>query len=174
MLDLFLLPQLSGMMPIYRYSPQKDGKPSTPKQVQEALTHLRDGPVGRTGRMTTEVQITKNRSHLLYLRKVISVISSEIGMTRKAIAQTHYAVARICSGSDGRLNIRLSASGICLVVEVSGAVLPEESRLKTRIGKLVDEVEFGEGTVRLTKSARRIEVKQPAYSPALGTTASQI
>ena len=125
------------------------------------------------GNMTTEVQITKKRSHLLYLRKVISVIAVQIGMTRRSVAQTHYALVRICSGNDGSLNVRLTASGICLVVEVSGVVLPEESRLRHRICRLMDEVEFGEGTVRLTKSARKIEIKQPVYSPALGTTASQ-
>lgn len=126
------------------------------------------------GNMTTEVQITKNRSHLLYLRKVISVIGSEMGMSRKGIAETHYAVARICSVNDGKLNVGLAASGICLIVEVCGAVVPEESRLRNRICRLMDVVEFGEGMIRLTKSARKIEVKPPAYSAALETTASQI
>ena len=119
--------------------------------------------------MTTEVQITKNRSHLLYLRKVMSVMASQIGMARRSMAETHHAVARICAVSEGCLSVRLSASEIYLVVEIAGA-LPEQSSLK-RINRLVDDVEFSDQVIRLTKCVKKSETI--AYSPALGTTASQ-
>lgn len=121
------------------------------------------------GRMTTEVQITKSRSHLLYLRRVMSILASGMGMSRRAIAETHHAVARISSGSEGCLNVRLSASEIYLVVEIAGAV-PEQSSLK-RMHRLVDDAEFSDQMIRLTKCVKKSETV--AYSPALGTTASQ-
>ena len=118
------------------------------------------------GDMTTEVQITKNRGHLLYLRKVMSIMALRLGMTRKAIAETHHAVASICFKSDGMLCIRLSASEVYLVVEVAGMALPEQISLK-RISRLVDDVEFAGHVIRLTKLVKKTETA--AYSPALGT-----
>ncbi|HET6452865.1 MAG TPA: hypothetical protein VFI02_00550 [Armatimonadota bacterium] len=119
--------------------------------------------------MTTEVQITKNRSHLLYFRKVMSVLASRMGMSRRAIAETHHAVVRICTQSEGCLNVHLSTSEMYLIVEISGSV-PEVSSLK-RMSRLVDKVEVADRTITLTKCIRKTETV--AYSPALGTTAPQ-
>lgn len=90
-------------------------------------------------------------------------------MSRRAVAETHHAVVRICTRSEGCLNVHLSTSEMYLIVEISGSV-PEVSSLK-RISRLVDKVEVADHTITLTKCIRKTEAV--AYSQALGTTASQ-
>lgn len=110
--------------------------------------------------MTTEVQIRKSRSHLPYLRRILSSIASRLGMDSAEISAAECAVDDAClssisseSDSQGNLVIRFDASDSCMTIEITDPALTpsfEESDILTdrlAVGVDVDGIEYLESSI---------------------------
>lgn len=143
--------------------------------------------------MTTEVQIGRNGTHLIFLQKVITRTASWLGMSRKDIQETEDAVSQAClvamgdSGEESTtpLNVRVSADAACVTVDITNphAVCVPLSTSEyaddgqgamSLLGRLVDSVELisadDGATIRITKRARKVQGTAAVSAAYLSTS----
>ena len=146
--------------------------------------------------LTTEVQIRKSRSHLLHLNKILSLIASGLGMSRKDIEETETMVNEVCMTSIERtpdaqenLSVKLTTHDTHMTVEITDrstefdlvcteGLSGDYNRFGNleRFCHLVDGLDFIRGemgtTIRITKYANKLA--DLAHLSSLGTTSLQV
>lgn len=141
--------------------------------------------------MLTEIQVIRGNSHLHYLRRIVSCVGAQIGMSRREIEEAHKAMSEICGGTprtstalEGNdcVSVKLCADDSAMTIEISDSTQdqPRAQSLQNqddmahaidlveRIRSLVDRIELirGDGIVTLliTKYVRKHD-HSPLGSP---------
>lgn len=141
--------------------------------------------------MLTEIQVIRGNSHLHYLRRIVSCVGAQIGMSRREIEEAHKVMSEICGGTprtstarqvNDCVYVKLCADDSAMTIEITDST-EDQPRVQSlqnqddmahavdlveRIKSLVDRIELirGDGIVTLliTKYVRKHD-QSPLGSP---------
>ena len=135
--------------------------------------------------MTTEVQVSRNRMHVSYLRTVVSRIARAAGMTRKDGQGIEEAVAQVClrsfaaGGDDSQspITVRLVAGDSRVTAEMFHAS-PEAAsswacEFSAERSRTLDEIRGLADRVELLREGDSCTVRIEKYSSDVGSPASK-